>query len=128
MVDKAAALELIATHPWTALIVAADGELCDVVPFSDPVPSTEDILRLARRQGIAFRLVRQATLSEAELDKLVAEIKGAQDYSRTRVLRPGVNIPGRENALEEIYRQRSPLRRAWTVVAEAIFRLASMRW
>jgi hypothetical protein len=127
MVDRLLALDAIAKNPWTALVVAASGELIDVVPFAAQ-PTPEAVLELARRgeQGAAFRLVQKAILTEPELTELVNSLAAAQDYSRTHDLRPGANMPGREDALARLGRRQSVLSRVARWCLDTLAAIASI--
>ena len=75
MVEPDAAIAAISTNPWTVIIVSHDGQIIEVVPLSGE-PTAEGFLDLARKRAKdrPFRLVRQATLSRAELDGMLSDL------------------------------------------------------
>ena len=117
MVEKSVALKAIADHPWTALILSADGQLGEVIPFESQV-SPEALLQLAGRQaqGTVFRLVPQGNLTERQLDELITSLVQVRGYAWSHTLRPGVNLPGEKFAGRPLWFPR--LKLAFKGVAE----------
>jgi hypothetical protein len=91
MVETDAALAAIAANPWTAIIVSHDGQIAEAVPLSAE-PTGEGFLDFARTRakGRRFRLVRQATLSKAELDRMIAALVRPNEPARSWKAEPSV--------------------------------------
>ncbi len=85
MVEKSVALDMIAGNPWTAIVLAFDGQIAEVVPF-DAEPTAHAFLDFTRTRarGRRFRLIKQATLTEAELHAIIAAAMGTGEPTRTR--------------------------------------------
>jgi hypothetical protein len=65
----------IAENPWTAIVLAPDGRVAELVPFA-ATPSAGAFLELTRTRvaGTRFRLVPRAIFSEAQLEALLSEM------------------------------------------------------
>ena len=68
-------LAAIAENPWTAIVLAPDGRVAELVPFT-ATPSAAAFLDFTRARvpGTRFRLVPRATLGEAQLEALLSEM------------------------------------------------------
>jgi hypothetical protein len=106
MIDTRVARTTIARSPWTALVVSFDGALAEVVPFADE-PSPEAVLEFTRQtsRGRPFRFMQQADLSEADLNRIVSEIR-APETQATRP-GPGLNLPEPESPFQSLRPARS---------------------
>ena len=85
MVDKSLALEVISRNPWAALVLSFDGHIAEVVAFPSEL-TAETLLEFTRThaRGRRFRLMRQATLTEAQLDAVIAEMMRPGEPRRAR--------------------------------------------
>ena len=75
MIPHSAVLATISRSPWTALVLSADGEIAEAVPFSCRL--TPDVLFEFSRthaRGRRFRFVEQRDLTEAQLNAIVSEL------------------------------------------------------
>jgi hypothetical protein len=68
-------LAAIAENPRTAIVLAPDGRVAELVPFA-AAPSAEAFIAFTRTlvPGTRFRLVPQAHLSEEQLGALLSEM------------------------------------------------------
>jgi hypothetical protein len=68
-------LAAVAENPRTAIVLAPDGRVAELVPLA-AAPSAEAFIALTRTRvpGTRFRLVPQAHLSEAQLEALLSEM------------------------------------------------------
>ena len=91
MVKTDAALAAISANPWTAIILSHDGQIVEVVPLSaEPTAQAFLDLERTRAKGRRFRLVRQGTLSEAELDTMIADLTASREPLRSWKAEPSV--------------------------------------
>jgi hypothetical protein len=84
VVETSLALETISRSPWTAIVLSFDGQIAEVVPFASE-PTAETFLEFTRAhaRGRKFRLMRQATLTAAQLDAVVADVMRSDTARRT---------------------------------------------
>jgi hypothetical protein len=75
MIATSDVLATISSNRWTALILAADGQIAEVVPFPGELTS-DDFLEFTRThaRGRRFRLVQQSDLSEVQLNTMLSEV------------------------------------------------------
>jgi len=115
MIATSDVLATISSNSWTALILAADGQIAEVVPFQGEL--TSDIfLKFTRTHARArrFRLVQQSDLSEAQLKAILSEVTATPAD-----VRPGfMTLSGRVEAFEPGLHPFAPAR----AIAEAIAR------
>jgi hypothetical protein len=105
-------LAAIGENPRTAIVVAPNGRVAELVPFG-AAPSAEAFIAFTRTRvpGTRFRLVPQAHLSEAQLEALLSEIAAGPGPDRS----PGPAIPTIESKLHPFATARA--------IAEAITKL-----
>lgn len=91
MVETSETLAVISANPWTGIILSHDGQIEEVVPLP-PDPTADAFLDFARTRakGRRFRLVRQASLSEAELNAMIADLLRPTEPGRSWKSEPSV--------------------------------------
>jgi hypothetical protein len=112
MIPPSDVIDAVARNPWTALVLSADGQVAEVVPF-DAEPTAQRVLSMAGTiaRGRRYRFVRQTQLSEAGLAALLAEMTTAASNRRT------VPVPGR--AIHDFQPKLHPLSRI-RAIAEVV--------
>lgn len=115
MIAASDVLAAISSNPWTALVLSADGQVAEVVPFSGELTSDAFLeFTRTRVRGRRFRLVQRSDLSEAQLGAILSEITAAPDEGA-----PGSpTLSGRVEAFEPGLHPLAPAR----AIAEAIAR------
>jgi hypothetical protein len=115
MIAIADVLATIASNRWTALVVSADGQIAEIVPFSGDLTS-DAFLEFTRThaRGRRFRLFQRSELSEAQLKAILSELTVSQDEAA-----PGAaKLRARVEAFEPGLHPSAPAR----VIADAIGR------
>jgi hypothetical protein len=76
MIATSDVLATISRNTWTAVVLSADGQIAEVVPFTGEL-SADTFLEFTRKHvhGRRFRLVQQADLSEGQLKAILSEIR-----------------------------------------------------
>jgi hypothetical protein len=76
MIPTSVAIAVVSGNPWTALVLSAEGDVIEVVPFSaEPTAQTFLVFAQTHAKGRRFRFLQQAHFNEAELEALLVDTK-----------------------------------------------------
>ena len=103
---RSAVIDAVSRNAWTALVLSADGEVAEMVPF-DAEPTAQGVLALAGTiaRGRRYRFVQRTQLDEAQLDALLAGMRSAAGMRSVPV--PGSPIHDFEPRLHPMSRMRA---------------------
>lgn len=95
-VEIQTAIEAIAANEWSAVVVQSDGSIVAVIGV-DSIPSIEKLKEITDKYPeCAFQFLSRGNLSPEQVKEVIRGLVGALEYSETHEMRPGVNIPRKE--------------------------------
>jgi hypothetical protein len=87
----------VATNEWTILLVRRDGSIANIIGL-ETVPSVEEIKKISEKySGCAFQFLPRGNLNEEQVKEAIRGLVEALEYSRTHEMKPGVNIPQKDD-------------------------------